>query len=620
MTRFRPVSSLWKAQGSTDRGVRVVVARKSAILVILVIAAMIGWQRFVSWQTAEHNAERLVSALTRAMEFQMDSNFRAIESLLTDAARRIDPDEWPRSDLVDWYADRLKSFPEASSLLVFDRRGRLANGVVTSSGFIEIAFDSSALDYVQKHLAAPRRGVIVIGRPLVGRFSKRPLVPFSMPILDGSGRLKGVVTIGLDSENLLKMLSSMMIEDAGGISLMSTEGVFLVRLPNPDGMIGQSAAKGALFRDHLSRSDHGVAHVRSIADGNEKIIDYGRLEHFPVFATVGMTKRTAFAEFWQDTIWIVGSSLGLSILLFIFAARSDRHEAEVEAALAESRTSELRLSAANETLSTQAEELRTQTEDLSLQSTELVNANAELARSNAELEQFAYVASHDLREPLRMISSYVDLVSRRYGASLDKDAVEFLGFARDGAQRMDTLIVDLLDYSRIDRKGEPIVPMALRDGLEPALRYLSVAIETCGATVTIDDIPADLMILGDRSQIIRLFQNLIGNAVKYHDPERPPRVEIGWKPAGEEIEFWVSDNGIGIEEQYFERIFGIFQRLHSREKYEGTGIGLAVCKKIVERHGGRIWLESTPDIGTIFHFTLMAAEPPQPVMPAAGKD
>lgn len=226
-----------------------------------------------------------------------------------------------------------------------------------------------------------------------------------------------------------------------------------------------------------------------------------------------------------------------------------------------------------------------------------------LERSNADLEQFAYVASHDLREPLRMITSYLQLLKRRYGGMFDKDAEDFIGFAVDGAQRMDRLILDLLAYSRVDRKGAPFEAVPAERAVSAVLQVLRGQLEESDAKVEVEPLPT---VWADELQLISLFQNLLNNALKYRDHERPPKIRISARRIDGSWEFTVADNGIGIDAQYFERIFQIFQRLHPSQQYEGSGIGLALCKRIVERHRGRIWVDSAPGQGSTFHFTLPA--------------
>jgi len=234
--------------------------------------------------------------------------------------------------------------------------------------------------------------------------------------------------------------------------------------------------------------------------------------------------------------------------------------------------------------------------------TERLRNAAELARSNAELEQFAYVASHDLRQPLRMISSYLGLIERKIGPDVDEDMKRFLGFALDGARRMDHMIRALLDYSRAGRTAGPLVPVALPEVVAEALLNLEVAVCEAGAAITVaPDLPT---VPGDRSELVRLFQNLLGNALTYRAPERPPVIAVGWRPVGAGCEVSVRDNGIGIAPEHHERAFGVFQRMVTREAYEGTGIGLAICRKIVDRHGGRIWIDSQLGQGATFRFTL----------------
>lgn len=239
---------------------------------------------------------------------------------------------------------------------------------------------------------------------------------------------------------------------------------------------------------------------------------------------------------------------------------------------------------------------------LAEQAHKLQQAMEELQRSNSELEQFAYVASHDLQEPLRMVASYCQLLQRRYAAKLDGDAHEFIGFAVEGAKRMQSLINDLLLYSRVGTKGKPFVAAPLEQVLTAALANLTVSIEEATAEITHDPLP---VVQGDEVQLLQLLQNLLGNALKFRR-ELPVRIHVGAQREGEQWLISVADNGIGIESQYAERIFMIFQRLHTREQYPGTGIGLSVCKKIVERHGGKIWVEPAPTGGSVFKFTMRA--------------
>lgn len=229
----------------------------------------------------------------------------------------------------------------------------------------------------------------------------------------------------------------------------------------------------------------------------------------------------------------------------------------------------------------------------------------ELSRSNAELEQFAYVASHDLQEPLRAVASFAKLLARRYADQIDATGQDYINRIVGGAIRMQTLITDLLTYSRVGRQGRPFAMTSCAAVLSTVCGNLKVAIEESGAELTIEDLPAAW---GDETELTQLFQNLIGNALKFRS-ERPTQIRVAAQADDSGWLFSVQDNGIGIDPAYAERIFQIFQRLHSRSQYPGTGIGLAVCKKIVEHHGGRIWVESAPDQGAMFCFTLQKNEP-----------
>jgi PAS domain S-box-containing protein len=247
---------------------------------------------------------------------------------------------------------------------------------------------------------------------------------------------------------------------------------------------------------------------------------------------------------------------------------------------------------------------------------ELERSAAELKRSNKELEQFAYIASHDLQEPLRMVTSYLQLIERRYKDQLDSKANQFIEFAVDGAKRMSVLIRDLLAYSRIGTRRTAIEPVDVAGCIRLALENLKIAIAEKNASVSVDPMPT---VDGDAGQLTQLFQNLISNGIKFCG-EGTPRIHVSARRGEDEWVFSVTDNGIGIEPQYMERIFVIFQRLHTRDQYPGTGIGLAICKKIVEGHGGRMWVESEPGKGASFLFSIPDRHPgPLPETDGSGR-
>ena len=259
--------------------------------------------------------------------------------------------------------------------------------------------------------------------------------------------------------------------------------------------------------------------------------------------------------------------------------------------LVQQRTAELE--AANAQLQTEIAERKIADENLR-------QTAAELSRSNRDLEQFAYVASHDLQEPLRAVSGYIQLLQQRYADKLDEKALQYMTGAVDGAARMQGLTTDLLTFSRVGKRERVIEPTDLSIALASAIENLKISIQEADAKITADPLPK---LPVDSMQIAQLFQNLISNAVKFRS-KQTPEIHIGaMRRAGEWV-FSVSDNGIGVSAQYAERIFMIFQRLHTRRKYPGTGIGLAICKKIVERHGGKIWVESFPEKGSVFYFTI----------------
>jgi signal transduction histidine kinase len=250
------------------------------------------------------------------------------------------------------------------------------------------------------------------------------------------------------------------------------------------------------------------------------------------------------------------------------------------------------------------------TAELEAQTKELEVRTADLQRSNADLSQFAYVASHDLQEPLRMVASYMGLLARRYDGQLDETATRYIRFAVDGATRMQTLIYDLLSYSRAGTQALDIKRTPAESALASALQNLELAIKESEAQIHHSALP---VIEADESRLSQVFQNLIGNAIKFRKPGVPPQISVSARNTGEQWTFEVSDNGIGFDPKYRDRIFQVFQRLHGVGTYPGNGIGLAICRRIVEHHGGRLWAESEPGVGSRFFFSV-------PLTPEASPD
>jgi hypothetical protein len=257
----------------------------------------------------------------------------------------------------------------------------------------------------------------------------------------------------------------------------------------------------------------------------------------------------------------------------------------------------------NQELAAANEQLRKEIASRQVAEQTLLCTAEDLKRSNLDLEQFGYVASHDLQEPLRAVAGYVRLLEHRFPEKVDAKTREYIDGAAEGATRMERLITDLLTFSRLSTEGRSFAPANLGAPLNAALQNLQFSIRAAHATVTHDPLPS---LRVDESQIVQLFQNLIANALKFRS-EHPPQIHIGARSEEGRWVFGVRDNGIGLDPQYSERIFQVFQRLHTRKKYPGTGIGLAICKKIVERHGGKIWVESQPGQGSTFYFSLPAA-------------
>ncbi len=572
-------------------------ARRAALALIVAMVALAVWHQIVAWQAADAAAERMAMALARTMEYQSEVSFRGIDGLLMEAAQRIDPAKWPEPALSQWFASRLAAFPEATNMVVTGTDGRSQGTGLSADGPVGGRVDLSDRVYFQAQRDRPTPARMVIGDPVTGRINGRPSIPLSRAIIDSGGNFRGIVAVGIDPSYLVGALERLLIEDAGGISLIRDDGIFLARLPDQHGSFGRSTAASPLFREFIPRAKTGIARFVSVTDGNAKIVAYRTLAHYPLVATVGITENTAFAAFRAETAWVILVVTGLAAALYRLATMSDFREHSC-ARLAR------RLEAQSHHLEDQVVE---RTRHLAQAQAEAELRARQLAASNADLEQFAYIASHDLQEPLRTVTSFVQLLQHRYRDKLGAEADDYIGFVVDGTRRMHELIVDLLAYARVSTQGAPLARAEVRDAVAEAMSNLVRGIDESGTVVHVHSLPClDI----DRHQIASLFQNLIGNAIKYRSPDRTPTIDIAARPQGDEWVFTVTDNGIGIDPQYAERIFEIFQRLHGTGSgYEGTGIGLSICKRIAERHGGRIWVVSVPGEGSTFTFTLPATPP-----------
>jgi signal transduction histidine kinase len=448
---------------------------------------------------------------------------------------------------------------------------------------------------------------------------EQTILLISTPVKDIQGSLVGVLAGSMD----LAELSVIMVQQSG---LSRTEDSYLVNSSNyfiTEPRFGQDyALKKSVYTEGVIAGLAGQDGWKLYNDYRDVPVigAYKWLSEYDMCLLTEIDEEEAFSPIYSMARVIVPVACSLVLLVVLAAflfARTLTHPLQKLVTGAqmigggdldykvgtEARDEVGELSRAFDRMTSELKTTLVSRNELAREITERKKAEEELKRSNAELERFAYVASHDLQEPLRMVSSYVQLLEKRYKDKLDADAHDFINFTVDGALRMKNLINDLLDYSRVDSRAKPFQPVNLEDAFNIAVNNLSVAIAESGAEITHDPLPT---VMADEGQIIRVFQNLLSNAVKFRS-DQSPHIHVSARQAAEEWIFSVADNGIGIESQYFERIFQIFQRLHGRE-YPGTGAGLSIAKRIIERHEGRIWVESQPGTGSTFYFTLPLKE------------
>jgi signal transduction histidine kinase len=456
--------------------------------------------------------------------------------------------------------------------------------------------------------------VMRTGKFHVGHFAlaqdARPSLVIACPARSWDGTVKAVVAACLTLDALTRRLETVPPPAGSIVGVVAASGILLSSRPDPDGMVGKNMAAAPLVQAVLEHAD-GNTEVSGL-DGIARLVGFARLmpeqPDSPV-VYVGIPLAEAYAKvqallrtqvLWLVLVgivglgaaWLLASRLLVTPILALMEAAEAIGRGESSTRLAQSaKVTELgRLGRAFNRMA----------EDLEIRERGLIQLTSDLRNSNRDLEQFAYVASHDLQEPLRKITSFADLLTKRYGAQFDETGQRYIHYMVDGARRMSQLINHLLTYSRLGTHGKSFAAMNLGDALDIALDNLQISLEQTGAVVRRDCLP---MVTADLAQIGQLFQNLVGNALKYRSEARPV-VSVTARHVDEGWEIAVADNGLGIAKQHHERVFRMFQRLHTAQDYPGAGIGLSFCKRIVERHGGRIWVESEEGKGSTFFFTL----------------
>lgn len=464
-------------------------------------------------------------------------------------------------------ATMMTATPAIANIYLTDPVGRL---ILDAKGFHPGGSNFADRDWV-KALARDAQAGTYVGQVAFDDSARVFAFPVARRVTDVHGVFIGLAVAQVDVDHFKRFHQRLDLGASQAMGVYRSDGAVLVRQPLKVDDVGRSFAGTALYT-HLAEAPEGTFRGRSPYDTIERVVSYRALPARRLVVWVGVPEQTML-EAWRLRATAVGGGaalalvvlLGLAVLVWRALTREHRETAD------------------------------------------LANLNRDLERSNADLEQFAYIASHDLKEPLRNIASYVQLLQRRYQGRLDPDADAFIGYTVDGVRRMQAIINELLAYSRIGTGQLTLVPVQAGILVSTALAHLKGVIAEAQAAV---EVKGPLPVVeADAAQLGSLFQNLIANALKYRRDDVRPEVVVGCDDRGEQWEFYVRDNGIGIDAQYHRQIFDLFKRLHPRDRYPGTGIGLAICQRVVERHGGRIWVESSAGHGSTFRFTLPKHRP-----------
>jgi signal transduction histidine kinase len=461
-------------------------------------------------------------------------------------------------------ARQRQRLPMVENLLVTDARGNVLGTGLPADPATRVSIADR--DYFIALRDDRSRG-LVISRPVVGRIRNKWVLIFARRLDLADGGFGGVVFATVTIEWFERKFTELEVGAHGAVVMRgdaSRDFDLLARFPHA-GFVGQTKVSDTFRATITANPQGGTYRAYAGADDIQRTFSFQQVAGYPLITLVGLATEDYLGDWWREAVKMTVLAAVFTLVTIFGGAGMLRAWRELE------------------------------------QRTE------ELARSNADLERFAYVASHDLQTPLRTIASYAQLLVRRYKGQLGNDADDFIGFIVSGAQQMSEMIADLLNYARVSTVEQQPVPVDLARVVERVLGNLGNAIASAGAQVGIGAMP---VVLAEPRQMESLFQNLIENGITYRHPDRPPRIEISAEPTtGGLWRIAVRDNGIGIEPTYHEKVFVIFQRLAPNQFPGGTGIGLALCRRIVERYGGKIWVDSVPDTGTTFLFTLPNAVP-----------
>jgi signal transduction histidine kinase len=541
------------------------------VICLLVIGGLLLRSLFLENTRSQQDTEKLI---TKAGEL----NAALLERTLNDHSRLLNTlsalikTDTPQPILNQLMRNELATQPELMDLLILNKDGEIVSWTQDTP-----PPDVRDRPYYTEH-RDNSTDQLVLSPPLASKVhANQYFFSLSRPTFDADNNFSGVVVAILSIDRLAETFKAEERDATTTIVVYDMAGRILFRLPRVPGDSGTVIPE---IKNIPAGTTQTSTINQSPFDGKERWSSLKRLEAYPLWMAEAIETKPLKVARYKRAMVALGIFVLFTAPLFFLAIKVLR---------------QLQLQIKAEAALQQSQEI-------------LIKQTEEMARSNAELEQFAYVASHDLRQPLRMVKSYVQLLERRLADKLDDDTRQMMHFATDGVSRMDQMLISLLEYSRVGRKGEQLAPLSSREGLDEALRFLAPAIQEAHASINITGNWPE--IFAHRNEFTRLMQNLIGNAVKYRRDEHTPVIDISVVPDEAGWRFCVADNGIGIDPTQQDRLFRVFQRLHTRDKYEGTGIGLAVARKIVEHHGGRIWVESDgEDQGCRFCFTLPANNP-----------